>query len=37
VLGDAIDFAGMLDVELQIGGGAPQLLDRYRTVAFLYQ
>jgi hypothetical protein len=36
VLGDAIDFQSSLDLSLEIGPGQPSLLDRYRTVAFLY-
>ncbi|MBI2388358.1 MAG: DUF2961 domain-containing protein [Deltaproteobacteria bacterium] len=37
VLNDAIDFAAKLDADLEIGPGDPTLLDRYRTVAFVYR
>jgi hypothetical protein len=37
VLGDAVDFASELDLELEIGPGRPELLDRYRSVAYYYQ
>lgn len=37
VLGDAIDFAESLDLALEIGPGVADLLDRYRSVAFLYR
>jgi Protein of unknown function (DUF2961) len=37
VLGDTIDFAKSLDLALEIGPGVPELLDRYRSVAFLYR
>jgi hypothetical protein len=36
VLGDAIDFASSLEMDLEIGPSQASLLDRYRTVAFLY-
>jgi hypothetical protein len=36
VLGDAVDFASSLDLEMEIGPGDPDVLDRYRSVAFLY-
>lgn len=34
---DAIDFGKSLDADLEIGPGDPSLLDRYRTVAFVYR
>jgi hypothetical protein len=34
---DAIDFATELAMDLEIGPNAPELRDRYRTVAFTYQ
>jgi hypothetical protein len=37
VLGDAIDFAESLELDMEIGPGDPSVLDRYRSVAFLYQ
>ena len=37
VLGDAVHFAEKIDLDLEIGPGRPDLLDRYRTVAFYYQ
>lgn len=37
VLSDAIDFGSSLELELEIGPGDPSLLDRYRSVAFLYR
>ncbi len=37
LLGDAIDFAEDLDLRMEIGPGQPSLLDRYRSVAFVYQ
>ncbi len=37
VLGDAIDFHSSLDLSLEIGPAEPSLLDRYRSVAFLYR
>ena len=37
VLGDAVDFSSSLQLELEIGPGEPALLDRYRSVAFLYR
>lgn len=36
VLGDAIDFQSSLDLSLEIGPGQPSLLERYRTISFLY-
>jgi hypothetical protein len=36
VLGDAVDFSSSLDLDLEIGPGDPSVLDRYRSVAFLY-
>lgn len=33
----AIDFATSLTAELEIGPGVPAVLDRYRSVAFLYR
>lgn len=35
--GTAYDFTSSLDSKLEIGASQPQLLDRYRTVAFLYR
>jgi hypothetical protein len=37
VLGAAIDFGKSLAVDLEVGPGAPELLDAYRSVAFLYR
>ncbi|MFH2005086.1 MAG: DUF2961 domain-containing protein [bacterium] len=37
VLGDAVDFRESLELELEIGPGVPSLLDRYRSVAYLYR
>jgi len=37
VLNDAIDFTNRLDADLEIGPGDASLLDRYRTVAFVYR
>jgi hypothetical protein len=37
ILGDAIDFSSDLDLDLEIGPGRPELLDRYRSVAYYYQ
>ncbi len=37
VLGDAIDFSSSLRLDMEIGPGVPQVLDRYRSVAYLYQ
>jgi hypothetical protein len=37
VLGDAIDFTNDVQQTLEIGPGDPSLLDRYRTVAFVYR
>jgi hypothetical protein len=37
VLGDAIDFASSLDLKLEIGPGVATVIDRYRSVAFLYR
>ncbi|MEY4515563.1 MAG: hypothetical protein RLZZ450_7685, partial [Pseudomonadota bacterium] len=36
VHGSELDFQHSLDATLEIGPGLPELLDRYRTVAFLY-
>jgi hypothetical protein len=37
VLGDAIDFTDNLDLAIEIGPADPSLLDRYRSVAFVYR
>ena len=37
ILGDAIDFASSLDLKMEIGPGMPQVLDDYRSVAFIYR
>ena len=37
VLGDAIDFRSSLHLEMEIGPNAPEVLDNYRSVAFLYR
>ena len=37
LLGDAVDFQSSLDLALEIGPAEPSLLDRYRSVAFLYR
>jgi DUF2961 family protein len=37
VLGDTVDFASSLELELEIGPGSPDLLDQYRSIAFLYR
>lgn len=37
VLNDAIDFTSALDADLEVGPGDLTLLDRYRTVAFVYR
>jgi hypothetical protein len=34
---DAVDFATELAMDLEIGPNAPEIRDRYRTVAFTYQ
>lgn len=34
---EALDFARSLDAKLEVGPGDPSLLDRYRTVAFVYR
>ena len=36
VHGDEVDFAESLELDLEIGPGHPELLDRYRTLAFVY-
>jgi hypothetical protein len=36
VHGTELDFQQSLEATLEIGPGMPELLDRYRTVAFLY-
>jgi hypothetical protein len=36
ILHEAIDFQTSFDFDLEIGGGTPQLLDRYRSTAFRY-
>jgi len=36
VLGDAIDFAESLELDMEVGPGDPAVLDRYQSVAFLY-
>jgi hypothetical protein len=33
---DRLDFTSSLDFDLEIGPGLPELLDRYRSVAFVY-
>jgi|GEM_PF-5967483 len=35
--GDTIDFSESAKMELEIGPGMPETLERYRTVAFLYR
>ena len=37
VLGDAVDFRESLQLDMEIGPGRPDVLDRYRSVAFLYR
>ena len=37
VLGDAIDFSTSVELEMEIGPGEPSVIDRYRSVAFLYR
>jgi hypothetical protein len=37
VLSDRLDFQSQLEFQLEIGPGAPDLLDRYRTVTFAYR
>jgi hypothetical protein len=37
VLGDAIDFASDVQQTLEVGPGDPSMLERYRTVAFVYR
>jgi len=37
LLGDTIDFQESAEMDLEIGPGLPETLDRYRTVAFFYQ
>ena len=37
VLTDAIDFARSLELTMEVGPGRPAVLDRYRSVAFLYR
>ncbi len=37
VLGDTVDFRESLDFSLEIGPGTPEVLDEYRTVAFVYR
>ena len=36
VLGDAVDFGSSLELEMEIGPADASVLDRYRSVAFLY-
>jgi hypothetical protein len=37
LLTDAIDFTDALDMAIEIGPAEPSLLDRYRSVAFIYR
>ncbi len=37
VLGDAIHFSKNIDIDLEVGPNRPDLLRRYRTVAYFYQ
>lgn len=37
VLGDEVDFASSFEMSLEIGPGDATLLDRYRSVAYLYR
>jgi len=37
VLGDAIDFQRSLDLRMEVGPGDPSVLERYRSIAFLYR
>ncbi|MDB4990111.1 MAG: hypothetical protein JWN04_5289 [Myxococcaceae bacterium] len=37
VHGSELDFTSSLDARLEVGPGQPELLDRYRTVAFVYR
>lgn len=37
VLTDVMDYQESFELDLEIGPGAPELLDRYRSVAFFYQ
>lgn len=37
VLGDAIHFSENIDLDLEVGPNRPDLLGRYRTVAYFYQ
>ncbi|MBK7582984.1 MAG: DUF2961 domain-containing protein [Myxococcales bacterium] len=37
VLGTAIDYAASFELDLEIGPGDPSLLERYRTVGFVYR
>jgi hypothetical protein len=37
VLSDTIDFQRSLEMEMEIGPGRPAVLNRYRSVAYLYQ
>lgn len=36
VFGDAIDFQSSLELDMEIGPGAREVLERYRSVAYLY-
>jgi hypothetical protein len=37
IFGDAIDFGQSLEMSMEIGAADPALLDRYRSVAYIYQ
>jgi hypothetical protein len=37
VLTDAVEYARSLQVDLEIGPGDPSVLDRYRSIAFVYE
>jgi hypothetical protein len=37
VLADAVHFSEQIDLDLEIGPNRPDLLERYRTVAYFYQ
>ena len=37
LLSDVVEFESGLDLELEVGASAPELLDRYQSVAFVYR
>ena len=37
LLSDVVEYESGLDLELEVGASAPDLLERYRSVAFVYR